>query len=283
MSSARQLLAEGLAKRADATKIRWDAIHVEPGFNLAETPEEFAERVAGMVAHLQQGGKLPAIEVRSREAGGVWLVDGHARYAAFGEADALGAVQLRDAKDGHLYVPAEYFTGNDADRVARLLTSAEGRTLSPLQRAEAYKRLANFGWSAAQIAAKVCKHPDHVRDSLALALANSDVHQMVKAGEVSATVAAKAARKHGEKAGAVLGAQVVEAKAEGRRPSLPKKPPKPHPDTAMLDFLLKKQAILASNTVGVFLQYPLTGDRQANVFLDARTAIAHAMAAEVSK
>lgn len=223
MSSARQLLDTGLAKRADSIKLRAEVIHAEPGFNLSETPEEFAARVAGMVLHLKQGGTLPPVEVRSRAEGGAFLVDGHARHAAYIEADAQGA-PVRDPKDGQLYIPVVYFTGNDADRVARLVTSAEGRTLTPMQRAEAYKRLAAFGWSPVQIATKVGKHPDHVRDTLALALANSDVHQMVKAGEVSATVAAKVARKHGEKAGAVLSEQVAQAKAEGRRPSAPKKP-----------------------------------------------------------
>jgi ParB-like chromosome segregation protein Spo0J len=100
--------------------------------------------------------------------------------------------------------------------VARVITSAEGRALSPLEVAEGYKRLIAYNWTPEQIAAKVGKTRQHVDQSLILANANSDVQAMVAGGSVSATSAIDAVRKHGEDAGKVLGGAVDAAKAAGK-------------------------------------------------------------------
>lgn len=215
MSSSRQLLADGHAKRADLVKVLHNHIHIELGFNAPESAEEFKARVRAMADHLKEGGRLPPIEVRDRDEGGVYVVDGHGRHAAYALADKEG-VSIRDPKDGMLYMLTMPFTGNDADRVLRTITSAEGRTLTPLQLADRYKRLQAFGWSAADIARKVGKTSQHVGQVLALGNANTDVQQMVQAGETSATEAVKAVKKHKEKAGAVLKEQLVAAKKAGK-------------------------------------------------------------------
>jgi ParB family chromosome partitioning protein len=216
MSSNRQLLADGAAKRADLVKVRLDNIHIEAGFNPPETQEAFDMRVDAIVAHLAQGGYLPPIEVRPRDEGGVYVVDGHGRRAAYERAAAAG-IPVSDPKDGHVYILTTAFVGNDADRVARIVTSSERRTLSPVQIAHCYQRLQAFGWSVDQIAKKVCKSDAHVRQLLDLGSANSDVQKMVTAGEVSASVAIKEVRKSGERAGKVLSEQLATAKAAGKK------------------------------------------------------------------
>lgn len=214
MTTFKQKILAGEIKRADAMKVRFEDLHEEPGFNLRIEDEDFAASIEALADHIVAGGQYPALEVRPRADGGVWIVDGHRRKRAIGLAIERGA-PLQD-KDGIAWVRVEAFTGNDADRVARVITSAEGRALKPLEVAEGYKRLAAFGWDAARIAKTVGKTPQHVTQLLTLANANSDVHQIVAAGGVSAAVAVDMVRKHGENAGQVLADEVGKARAQGK-------------------------------------------------------------------
>ena len=210
--SFKQMIKDGTAKRADSMKFDIVDIHEEPGFNLRREGEDLEASIDALAAHILDGGMVPPLEVRPRVGGGVFVVDGHRRRRAYLKV----ADQLRDA-DGKLWIPVVQFTGNDADRVARIITSAEGRALSQLEVADGYKRLTAYGWAPDQIAKKVGKTRQHVDQLLILANANSDVQQLVQAGTVSATTAIDTVRKHGEEAGAVLGAEVAKAGAAGKR------------------------------------------------------------------
>lgn len=197
MSSFKEMTKDGTIKRADAMKIGHADIHVEPGFNLRDTTsDEFREGIAALKAHIKRGGQVPALEVRPRDEGGVWLVDGHRRHIAFGELIAEG--------DPITQIAIVPFIGNDADRVARIMTSNEGAKLKPLEVAEGYRRLAAFGLTPDDIARRVCKTRQHVDQLLILANADTAVQRMVADGEVSATTAVDVARKHGSKAAGVL-------------------------------------------------------------------------------
>jgi ParB-like chromosome segregation protein Spo0J len=208
------MIKDGTAKRADAMKFRIEDIHEEPGFNLREEGEDLEASIDALAEYIAQGGIVPPLEVRPRIGGGVFLVDGHRRRRAYLKV----ADQLRDGS-GELYINVVPFSGNDADRVARIITSAEGRALSQLEVAKGYKRLAAFNWSPQEIAAKVGKTRQHVDQLLILASANSDVQALVKEGTVSATTAIDAVRKHGEGAGEVLATEVGKAQAAGKRKS----------------------------------------------------------------
>jgi ParB-like chromosome segregation protein Spo0J len=210
--SFKQMIKDGTAKRADAMKFRIEDIHEEPGFNLREEGEDLEASIDALAEYIAQGGIVPPLEVRPRIGGGVFLVDGHRRRRAYLKV----ADQLRDGS-GELYINVVPFSGNDADRVARIITSAEGRALSQLEVAKGYKRLAAFNWSPQEIAAKVGKTRQHVDQLLILASANSDVQALVKEGTVSATTAIDAVRKHGEGAGEVLATEVGKAQAAGKR------------------------------------------------------------------
>lgn len=209
--SIKQMIKDGTAKRADSVKFRIEDIHEEPGFNLRREGEDLEASIDALAAYIADGGILPPLEVRPRIGGGVFLVDGHRRRRAYLKV----ADQLRDP-DGNLWIPVVQFTGNDADRVARIITSAEGRALSQLEVADGYKRLAWFGWTPEQIAKKVGKTRQHVDQLLILANANTDVQQLVQAGTVSATTAIDTVRKHGEEAGKALAVEVDKAKAAGK-------------------------------------------------------------------
>lgn len=207
--SFKQMIQAGEVKRADAMKIPLDHIHEEPGFNLRTEGADLEASIRELAAYIAGGGIVPALEVRPRPAGGVFVVDGHRRRRAYIVArDELGA-------------PVEFvnivaFTGNDADRVARIMTSQEGRKLDPLELAAGYKRLAAFGKSPDEIAALVGKTRQHVDQLLILANANTDVQRAVAGGQVSGATAVKLVREHGEDAGQVLQEELGKAKAAGK-------------------------------------------------------------------
>lgn len=208
-ASFKTMIKDGTIKRADAMKVRYDDIHVEPGFNLRDHDDEFEQGIVDLTAYILDGGYVPPLEVRpSPEGDGVIIVDGHRRHIAIGRAIEQGAPIE--------YVSVVAFAGNDVDRVARIMTSQEGAKLRPLEVAAGYKRLGAFGLSPDEIARKVNKTRQHVEQLLILAHANSDVHALVKSGAVSASVAIDAVRKHGEEAGAFLAGKQGEAQAAGK-------------------------------------------------------------------
>lgn len=220
--SFKQKINDKEIRRADAMKIRYADIHVEPGFNLrasldmldGEALEKAKEDDESLFRHIMAGGQYPALEVRPRAEGGVWLVDGHRRYAAIGRADAAGA-PLRD-RDGELMIRIEAFDGNDADRTLRILSSNKKRELHPLEKAFGYQRLARFGWDNTRIAEGDHVSPQWVGKMLVLASANSDVHRLVFAGKAAASVAAEAVRIHGEQAGTFLAVELEKAAVGGK-------------------------------------------------------------------
>lgn len=212
--SFKQMIKDGDIKRADAMKVRLSDIHEEAGFNLRREGEDLQESIDALAAFVLDGGQLPPLEVRPRAEGGVYVVDGHRRRRALHQAISLGYPAADE--DGELWVSVVAFNGNDADRVARVITSQEGRKLEPLELAEGYKRLAAFGWQPDRIAAKVGKTRQHVEQMLLLASANSDVQQLVASGAVAAATAVDLVRKHGENAGQVLAGELEKAKASGR-------------------------------------------------------------------
>ena len=215
MKSFKDGIKAGEVKRADAMKVRIEDIHEEPGFNLRRENEDLEASIDALADYIAQGGIVPPLEVRPREDGGCWVVDGHRRRRAYLRAETRGAT-IRDA-DGNLWVSIVAFTGNDADRVARIITSAESRGLTQLEIAEGYKRLIAFNWTPEKIAQKVGKTRQHVDQLLILANADSSIQDMVDAGNVSATTAIDVVRKHGSKAGGVLADAVDSAKASGKK------------------------------------------------------------------
>lgn len=218
--SFKQMIKDGDLKRADAMKARLEDLHEEPGFNLRAEGEELEESINALAEFIFAGGQIPALEVRPRAEGGMWVVDGHRRRRAYLKLDQAGRLPRIPSKDNperlEAWISIVPFEGNDAERVARVITSQEGKKLSPLELADGYKRLTAFGWTPDQIAKKVGKTRQHVEQVMTLGNANTDVQQLVASGQVSATTAVQVVRQYGEKAGKVLGGELQKAKATGK-------------------------------------------------------------------
>ncbi len=214
MKTFRSMRASGEVKRGEANAVRPHDLHEEPGFNLRdlaavdEDGQSFEQGIEALTAYIKAGGIYPPLEVRPREEGGVWIVDGHRRRLAILRAIAQGAPIE--------WVNVTPFNGNDADRTLRIVTSARRANLSPVEVARGYKRLIGFGWTVDRIATEAGKSRTHVEQLLILADAPAAVQRQVLAREVSVSVAIDSVRKLGDGAAEMLADKLDQAKAAGR-------------------------------------------------------------------
>lgn len=237
MNTFKQMTKDGTIKRADAMKIPHGDIYVEPGFNLRNmNTQKFRDGIISLKAHISRGGRIPALEVRPREEGGVWLVDGHRRHIAIGELIAEGQPLL--------LIEIVPFAGNDVARKIRIMTSQESEKLDPLEYAEGIRQLTAMGLSADDIGRRVGKTRQHVDQMLILSTAPNAVHQMVAAGTVSPTVAVEVTRKHGEKAAGVL--QDAHTKTGGKKVTAGAVKPWTPPAKVLLPVADAVESLLAS-------------------------------------
>lgn len=179
-------------------------LYVEPGFNVRAIDDE---HVAEFRDAFINGEYVPPLAVQVTEQG-VKIIDGHHRYYGALAATAAGTEIARiECKD---------FVGSEADRIAFMITSSQGKALSPLERAAAYQRLVNQGRTPAEIAKMVKRSVADVDHHLQLMSCGDELIDMVKAGEVSASTAVALSREHGAQAATVATRQMDKAKAAGK-------------------------------------------------------------------
>lgn len=224
MKSFKQMRKDGELTRADAEKIDYFSIFPEPGFNPAGRTEAQDADDEELYQFIVKHGvlALPQWEVRPREEGGVWIVDCHRRHKQTGRAIADGHIKP-DPDTGKILIPVRQFSGNDLQRLYRIITSNKNKKIEPVQFAELCMRAqSGFGQSVEQIAAGFVCSVSAVRDALVLSGANHDVQQMVATGKVSKTSAVKVVKSKGAGAGAVLKEAEHKAKMQGKRKITPK-------------------------------------------------------------
>lgn len=180
-------------------------IYVEPGFNVREIDQEHVEEFRDAFI---AGEYVPPLAVQVTEKG-VKIIDGHHRYYGAKLATEAGhEIPRLECKD---------FIGTDADRIAFMVTSSQGKPLTPLERAAAYQRLINQGWEPAEIAKKVKRSVADVDHHLQLLACGDELIDMVRSGEVAATTAVALSREHGPQASSVAVEQMSKAKAAGKK------------------------------------------------------------------
>lgn len=180
-------------------------IRIRKGFNARPIDPEHVEQ---MKIAKRAGAILPPIFVEV-DGDEIYVVDGHHRLMADLEMIAEG--------EDIVSIDAVQFKGSDADKVMHMVTSAQGKPLTPLQLGQQYRKMVrSFGWNEQQVANRAGKSVRHVQDMIALAEANTDVHKLVDSGKVAAHVALKAVKKHGSKAGAVIKEKLAEVERTGK-------------------------------------------------------------------
>lgn len=181
-----------------------DELYVETGYNIREIDQTHVEEFRDAFI---AGEHVPPLAVQVTEQG-IKIIDGHHRYYGARLAKEAGFDIRLECKD---------FIGNEADRIAFMVTSSQGRALEPLERAAAYQRMINQGWEPAEIAKKVKRSLADVDHHLALLTVGDGLIEMVKTGEVAATTAVAMAREHGVQASKVAQQQLEKAKASGKK------------------------------------------------------------------
>lgn len=187
-------------------------ISEDDGFNLRNYSDPDVQAHIQSFADSYAAGRfVPPLVVRTTDDGRIVPVEGHCRR--------LGALSAIEAGHNIAFVQCVPFRGNDVERVEVMLRSAEGLKLKPLEMAMGFHRLTRMGFSPAEIAASMSGKIGQARveQLLKLAVANHDVHELVRNGSVPADVAIDALRDHGEKAGQYLAGQVEKAKAIGKK------------------------------------------------------------------
>lgn len=188
----------------------------EEGFNTRGAfCEDYYERpdikagIRSLADAYKRGDYVPPIIVKVRD-GNVFVREGHRRRRAILLAISEGAdirkIQVLEHK------------GDEAEQTLLIATSNDGLPLTPLEKAVIYGRLANWGWSDQEIAERVGRTAEHVRQAKALLELPLELKKMIQANEVAATYASELFREHGEAAVQML----KEAKA-GEGEEKPKK------------------------------------------------------------
>lgn len=179
-------------------------LYVEPGYNVREIDQAHVEEFRDAFI---AGEFVPPLAVQVTDKG-IKIIDGHHRYH--------GAVMATEAGHEIARLECKDFSGSEADRIAFMVTSSQGKALAPLERAAAYQRLINQGWTPAEVAKKVKRSAADVDQHLQLLDCSDGLIAMVKSGEVAPTTAVALSRQHGTQAETIAHAQMAKAKAAGK-------------------------------------------------------------------
>lgn len=179
-------------------------LYVEDGYNIRDVDQAHVEEFRD--AYLA-GEYVPPLTVEVTQHG-IKVIDGHHRFAGAKMAAETGLELRLEVND---------ITGtSDADKIALMVTSSQGKPLEPLERAKAYARLKAQGWTNDEIAKKVKRSPSDVANMLALAECPEPIKDMVRGGQMSYVTATELTRQHGTEAEAVAAQALEEAKAAGK-------------------------------------------------------------------
>ncbi|WP_337264367.1 MULTISPECIES: ParB/RepB/Spo0J family partition protein [unclassified Serratia (in: enterobacteria)] len=160
-------------------------IYAEEGYNVRELNQPHVEEFRDAFI---AGEYIPPLAVEVTEHG-VKVIDGHHRY--------YGALAATEAGCEILRLECKDFVGTEADKIAFMVTSSQGLALTPLERAAAYQRLLNQGWTHSEIAKKVKRSESDIIQHIQLAECSGYIKSLVRAGSMNYAIAIGIHREHG--------------------------------------------------------------------------------------
>lgn len=185
--------------------VPYEELYLVPGENIRPLDEAHARRMGEL---WKKGVEFPALEVVVTEKG-VKVVHGQHRLVGAGYAREDGfnvaRIECTDAPKDPLKQLAQQVGGND------------GLAMTPLVRAEAYRRARVAGYEISEIAEEFHRSVTDVESHLALISLDADLTEMVKRGEISKTTAIALNREHGPKSGRVAKHRLNQVKAAGKK------------------------------------------------------------------
>lgn len=166
-------------KKTDIWKVDSRRLIVDEDYN---TREDYGD-IPGLAAEIEaQGVTTPLKCYRRGES--IVVIRGHRRRKAL--------VHLWETKGIWMMVPAILEENKKADlemRTLDLITSNDGKPLTPWEQSKVLRRLANFGWSEDDIVERSGKSKVYVKRLLSLSTAPQRLINLVRSGRVSATLA----------------------------------------------------------------------------------------------
>jgi ParB family chromosome partitioning protein len=185
--------------RQDMVAIDPAKIHIEANHNPRDysLPENRAH-LDNLKASIKVQGVIQPLWVRwEKGTEKVFLVDGECRLKAVRELIFEG----NEIKS----VPTKLVqAGNEIERKLLALTANSGKPLTKWESGATYKLLTGWGWSEADIAARVGVTPRYVREAIELGDAPQAVKAMMSSGQITTRVALNTVRTAGDAAPAVL-------------------------------------------------------------------------------
>lgn len=179
------------ARRRDQIMVSPSVITVEQGFNVrgvALSEEEYwaqdkvIEHINSIAKAYTDGDYVPPLVVQFRKEDQKAVVrDGHHRYKALLQAIEEGA-EIR-------FVNVTEFKGDEQKQQLLMLTSNNSIKLSPVERAEIYNRLYEWGDNYEEIAQKVGMSPAHVIQYMKIYNLPLETKKLLQLGKLSVNAA----------------------------------------------------------------------------------------------
>lgn len=176
---------------------------IEDGFNVRDLDQE---HIQAMAQSYSEGKMMPALVIRTTKAG-FKVIDGHHRLSAA----KIAGVHRLECKE---------FAGTEAEQIAFMISSSQGRNLKPVERAHAYRRLIALGMTKDEVAKAVSRSRADVDNHLLMLEAGDDVIAAIKSGEVAATEVQRELRKSGSNAQENIMKAVNNARTQGGKAKL---------------------------------------------------------------
>ncbi|HEP0988264.1 TPA: DNA-binding protein [Serratia marcescens] len=163
-----------------------DELYIEEGYNIRTLKQHVIEGFRD--AYIAGNEYVPPLVVEVTEKG-IKVLDGHHRYS--------GALLARAEGNDVMRLECKDFVGTEADKIALMVTTSQGTPLTPLERAGAYQRLLNQGWTNAEIAKKVKRSESDIIQHLQLNECTPYIKSLVNSGSLNYSLAIGISREHG--------------------------------------------------------------------------------------
>lgn len=205
-------------------------IEEKPGLNARDMESaQTQEHIEELCISIMERGFLAATPLQIFQDGsGIFVAAGHCRLRAVKLAISRGAEILSIP----CLVEGKETTRNELSRqLDQIADNNGGLELNAIEAGAAIKKALSNGWSTAKVAAYVGKSISWVNQTLEFQAAPAEVHEVVRSGEMSATLAAQQVREHGPEEGTRIVKEAVRtAKAKGKKKAtakhLPSRAPK---------------------------------------------------------
>lgn len=215
-ANIKEAMKDAGASSGDLWKVPFDQLYVIPGFNVRELDDPaYREHIDHLKALIRENG----YDLDKPMAGYALMVQGDRRIAITnGHSRHIALTELREEGVIVETVPVVLASKGSSveDLTVSLVTSNEGKALSPYELGTVIKRLVGYGWEEDQISKKLNVTKKYVNDLLYLHSLPAKIRDLVRKGKVSAAIAIAAVKQHGDKAYAVLTQAVKEAQDKGR-------------------------------------------------------------------